>query len=158
MKRPLRSAATGGMVVIGAAAMFLAGTVAGVASAAPAATHAAPAPAKHAAPAPTTKVPGTNCTLAQVEKAIAKEDPALWKKIESNPKAKKHFEERIVKARDHAKKPNHKKGDHTKTHEKAQHRKSHAKDHKKLTPAQRAERRAEMLALRVKVAATCARY
>lgn len=158
MKRPLTRAATGGMVVVGAAAMFLAGPVAGVASAAPAMTHAAPAPAKHAAPSPSTKVPGTNCTLAQVEKAIAKEDPALWKKIESNPEAKKHFEERIVKTRDHAKKPNHKKGDHAKA-QKSRHTKSQATtDHKKMTPAQRAERRAEMLALRVKIAATCAKY
>lgn len=143
MKRLLGRAATGGIVAVGATAMFLAGPVAGVAS-------AASAPTKHAAPAPTTKVPGTNCTLRQVEKAIAKEDPALWKKIESNPKAKQRFEERIVKSWNHPKGAHPKQKPHPKAHPK--------KDHKKLTPQQRAERRAQMLALKAKVTATCGKY
>lgn len=62
----------------------------GVATAAP-----APAPTKQA-PAQTTPVPGTKCTLAGVEKALAKEDPTLWKEIESHPRAKERFEKTIV--------------------------------------------------------------
>ncbi len=77
--RPRLVAITTGLAGVGMAAAIVGG---GVASAAP-------------APAPTT-VPGTSCTVAQVERALAKEDPALWKRIESNPRAKKHFESTIV--------------------------------------------------------------
>ena len=60
--------------------------------------QAAPVPHSPAKPAPaqTTPVPGTKCTLAGVEKALAKEDPALWKEIQSHPRAKQHFENTIV--------------------------------------------------------------
>ncbi|AZG47376.1 hemophore-related protein [Gordonia insulae] len=54
---------------------------------------AAPAPAPHA------QVPGTQCSVAQVERALAKEDPALAKRIEQNPKMKKHFESALTMTR-----------------------------------------------------------
>lgn len=71
---------TGSLAGMGIAAAIVGG---GVANAAPVAPPSAP-------------VPGTSCSVAQVERALAKEDPALWKKIESRPEAKKHFEEMIT--------------------------------------------------------------
>ncbi len=63
--------------------------VGGVATAAPS------APPQHPAPQ-STYVPGTHCSLAQVERALAKQDPALWKRIDTHPRAKKHFETAIM--------------------------------------------------------------
>ncbi|MFW0789486.1 hemophore-related protein [Gordonia sp. CPCC 205333] len=141
----------------GAASILMTG---GVAQAAPA--H--PGPAK-AAPAPHTKVPGTSCTLAQVEKALAKEDPALWKKISANPKHKKRFESIIVMT------PQQRQA------KRAQWRKSHPlesgarqflKDHnikprgkghqRKGNKQDRAKHKQEIQALRAKVKATCGQY
>ncbi len=58
-----------------------------------------------AAPAPTShpQVTGTNCSVAQVERALAKEDPALWKRIEANPMMKKHFESALTMTKDQRK-------------------------------------------------------
>ena len=41
-------------------------------------------------------VPGTHCTDAQVDRALAHEDPALWHRIESNPKLKRRFEHMLT--------------------------------------------------------------
>lgn len=124
----------------GAAALLMGG---GVANAAP----------MHTAPSQSTKVPGTSCSLGQVERALAKEDPALWSKINANPRRKQHFEQMIVmtpqqrKAKRDQFKKNHPNA--------AQWMKNH---HKKLTPQQRAKRMQEMKALRAKVKATCGQY
>ncbi|MGV9711410.1 hemophore-related protein [Gordonia sp. NPDC003424] len=62
------------------------------------AANAAPMPAHPAKPAPSASsmVPGTKCTLAQVERALAKEDPALAKRINEHPKLKAHFENGLL--------------------------------------------------------------
>lgn len=88
----LFTGATTRRITLALAGVGVAGAIAtgGVANAAPAAHPAKPAPAQ------TTPVPGTKCTLAGVEKALAKEDPALWKDIESHPRAKERFEKTIV--------------------------------------------------------------
>ncbi|GAB18888.1 hypothetical protein GOEFS_069_00140 [Gordonia effusa NBRC 100432] len=124
----------------GAASVLMTG---GMAQAAPA--H--PGPAK-VAPAPHTKVPGTSCTLAQVEKALAKEDPALWKKISANPKRKKLFESMIVKTPEQRKEL------------RAQWKKKHphAKGHHRMNKQNRAQHKKEFQALRAKVKATCGQY
>ncbi|GEE01514.1 hypothetical protein nbrc107696_19600 [Gordonia spumicola] len=141
MNRLFTRVAGGAAIAAGATAMLFAGPVAGAAS-------AAPNTVKHA-PAPSTKVPGTDCTLAQVEKALAKEDPALWHKLETNPKAKRRFEEHVIRAEHH--KPGAHKGEH-----KGQHKKK-PDAHKKPTAAQKAERKAIRAAI-AKAEATCSRY
>ncbi|MFW0793569.1 hemophore-related protein [Gordonia sp. CPCC 205515] len=62
------------------------------------AANAAPMPAHPSKPAPsaTAMVPGTKCTIAQVERALAKEDPALANRINSHPKAKARFENGLL--------------------------------------------------------------
>lgn len=62
------------------------------------AANAAPMPAHPAKPAPsaTAHVPGTTCTVAQVERALAKQDPSLAARINSHPKAKARFENGLV--------------------------------------------------------------
>ncbi len=143
--RVLTRVAGGAAVAAGATAMLFAGPVAGAAS-------AAPSTAKHA-PAPTTKVPGTSCTLAQVEKALAKEDPALWKKLNADPKAKHRFEEWATRAE------HHKRGD-KKAHgdKKAPGKTEHGrKTHPKPTAAQIAARKAERKAVET-AKATCGRF
>lgn len=79
---------------VGAATAIAAGGVANAAPPQP--PKAAPAHPHKAAPAPTTMVPGTACTLAQVERALGAEDPQLWHEISSHPRAKRHFEQTIV--------------------------------------------------------------
>ncbi len=75
-------------VIVGVGAASLLAT--GVANAAP--THG-PAPK----PVPkSTMVPETNCTLGQVEGALAKEDPATWRKINASPQRRAHFESMVV--------------------------------------------------------------
>ncbi len=37
-------------------------------------------------------VPGTSCSLHQVERDIAAKDPRLWHRLETHPKAKQRFE------------------------------------------------------------------
>ncbi len=49
------------------------------------------------APVPkSTRVPNTNCTLGQVEKALAKEDPATWNSLQSSPQRRAYFEQNVV--------------------------------------------------------------
>lgn len=57
--------------------------------------NAAPAPAAKPVPQ-STMVPQTSCNLGQVEKALAKEDPATWKKINATPERRAHFEQMVV--------------------------------------------------------------
>ncbi|QTI68166.1 hemophore-related protein [Gordonia polyisoprenivorans] len=74
-------------VTVAVAGIGIAGVVgaggAGIAGAAP-------------TPPPPPKAFGTTCSVMQVERALAVEDPALWQQINSHPRAKRHFEEMIV--------------------------------------------------------------
>ena len=76
----------------------VAAAIVGVGAVSVLATGAANAhPGGPAPPVPqSTKVPETNCTLGQVEKALAKEDPAAWKKINSSPEKRARFENMVV--------------------------------------------------------------
>ncbi|WAC57400.1 hemophore-related protein [Gordonia sp. SL306] len=78
--RPGKRFARGVACSVAGAGIASAIAVGGVATAAP------------ATPAPHSSVPGTHCSVSQVEGALAKQDPALWKRIDGNPKMKKHFE------------------------------------------------------------------
>lgn len=80
-----------GVAGIGIASVCAVGGVATAAPSAPAHPHSAPQ-----AVSPDSKVPDTKCTLAQVERALAKQDPAVWQKIQSNPRVKRHFEAGIT--------------------------------------------------------------
>ncbi|GAB93609.1 hemophore-related protein [Gordonia rhizosphera] len=84
-KKLLRGAA----YTVAGAGIASAIAVGGVATAAPS------APPEHPAPH-STYVPGTHCSLAQVERALAKQDPALWMRIDTHPRAKHHFETTIM--------------------------------------------------------------
>lgn len=54
--------------------------------------------AANAAPvSPTAPVPGTQCTVGQVERATAKIAPEFWQHISGNAKAKDRFEQMLVK-------------------------------------------------------------
>lgn len=81
---------------------ILATTAAGVGAAsilAAGVANAAPIPAHGPAAKPvpkSTMVPETSCTLGQVEKALAKEDPATWSKINKTPERRAHFESMVV--------------------------------------------------------------
>lgn len=133
-----------GVAVAGAGAAAVLMTGAGAATAAP--MHPKPGPA-HVAPSQ--KVPGTSCTVVQVERALAKEDPALWAKINANPMRKKHFEHWLVMTPQQRK---DKRAEFRKKHPNAaQWMKNH---HKKFTPAERAK----MKALKAKVKATCGQF
>ena len=77
----------------------VAAAIVGVGAVSVLATGAANAHPGGPAPKPvpqSTKVPETNCTLGQVEKALAKEDPAAWKKINSSPEKRARFENMVV--------------------------------------------------------------
>jgi hemophore-related protein len=50
-----------------------------------------------AAPAQDTPVPGTECSLSQVEKAIEAKAPKVAGRLNTNPEAKERFENFIVK-------------------------------------------------------------
>lgn len=52
---------------------------------------AAPTP-----PPPPAKAFGTSCTVKQVEKALSVQDPALWRQLQTHPRAKAMFEKMIV--------------------------------------------------------------
>lgn len=90
MKTITRTGRVTRRIAYGVAGVGVASAIAvgGVATAAPA--H--PGPPTHPAPSASASVPGTKCSLAQVERALAHEDPALWQKIDSNPKLKMRFE------------------------------------------------------------------
>jgi hemophore-related protein len=51
-----------------------------------------------AAPAQDTPVPGTECTLSQVEKAIQAKAPRVAERLNTNAEAKERFENFIVKS------------------------------------------------------------
>jgi hemophore-related protein len=53
--------------------------------------------AAEAAPAQDTPVPGTECTLSQVEKAIDAKAPRVAERLNTNAEAKERFENFIVK-------------------------------------------------------------
>ncbi|NMO05097.1 hemophore-related protein [Gordonia sp. TBRC 11910] len=127
-----------GVAVAGAGAAAVLMTGAGLASAAP--NHMMPGPS-HSAP----RVAGTNCTVVQVERALAKEDPALWNKINATPMRKKHFEQWLLMT------PQQRKD------KRAEFRKAHPQwknHHKKFTPAEKAK----MKAVKDRVIATCSQF
>lgn len=55
-----------------------------------------PATASAAPVSPTTPVPGTQCTVDQVERATAKVAPEFWKRISTNPTAKERFDQALT--------------------------------------------------------------
>jgi hemophore-related protein len=80
------------VVLAGAGAVSL--LTAGAAGAVPGVT---PVHGPQPKPVPqSTMVPGTGCTLGQVEKALAKEDPSGWEEINEAPPLKANFERIIV--------------------------------------------------------------
>ena len=80
------------VVLAGAGAVSL--LTAGAAGAVPGLT---PTHGPQPKPVPqSTMVPGTGCTLGQVEKALAKEDPSGWEEINEAPPLKANFERIIV--------------------------------------------------------------
>lgn len=130
-----------GIVGAGAASLIFTG---GVANAAPPQHRPGPA---HMAPSQQAKVPGTSCNLGQVERALAKEDPALWKKISATPRRKQHFESMLVMTKEQRQA---KRAQWMKNHPNM---KQHHKMHR-MTPAEKQK----LKALRAKVIATCGQY
>ncbi|GED96517.1 hemophore-related protein [Gordonia crocea] len=135
--------------IVGVGAVSVLAT--GVANAAP--VHG-PAPK----PVPkSTPVPETNCTLGQVEKALAKEDPAAWKKINKNPQHRARFEQMVVLTKEQRKE---KKAEWKRAHPTEAGIVQFLKDNNisMHSPQEKAKMKAERKATMEKVKATCSKY
>ncbi len=138
----------------------VAATIVGVGAVSVLAAGAANAHPGGPAPKPvpqSTKVPETNCTLGQVEKALAKEDPAAWKKINSSPEKRARFENMVVLTQDQRKA---KKEEWKRNHPVQAGVKQFMKDNNLSfhSPQERAKMKQERKATMEKVQATCSQY
>ncbi|MFT4199767.1 hypothetical protein [Gordonia sp. (in: high G+C Gram-positive bacteria)] len=122
------------------------------------AAQAAPVHGPDLKPVPkSTPVPETSCTLGQVEKALAKEDPAIWKKINKSPQHRNRFENMVVLTKEQRKA---KKAQWKRAHPTEAAAFDFLKDNNISfhSPQQKAQMKAKRKATMAKVKATCGQF